>query len=211
MHTIHIIDKLDSTHEGPKAIETDEHVFLNQGSLDGACGHYCVFMSLIINGVLKKSEAVEALGYKQDGRTHIGKLAARIKDHRFFEGTLDSDIENIFDGIYGNQIEVDRFSKHGNLREFVVSNIKQNNPVMLGISFQGGGHWVLVVGLDYAGDDEDKELCRFLVIDPGGSNMEFCSWNGVIEAKGAGGPYPYEWWGENRKVKLKDAIAIKAI
>ena len=82
---------------------------------------------------------------------------------------------------------------------------------MLGIAWQNGGHWVTVVGLDYAGEGDTKELYRFLVIDPSGNDMQFCSWNGVIQAIGAGGPYPYEWWGNDAKVKLKDAIAIKAI
>ncbi len=215
MHTIHVIDKLDSTYEGPEAryLNTREwqQIFLNQGSLDGACGHYCVFMSLIINGVMSRTEALSALSYKQDGRTNIGKLASKIKDYNFFHGTLDTDIEDIFDGVYRNQIEVERFSKPGSLRDFVVTNIEQNNPVMLGISWPDGGHWVTVVGLDYAGEDTAKELYRFLVIDPGGNKMQFCSWNGVIQAKGTGGRYSYEWWGQNQKVKLEDAVAIKLI
>ncbi|GAB3535950.1 cysteine peptidase family C39 domain-containing protein [Photobacterium alginatilyticum] len=214
MHTINIIDKLDTTHNGPEAKHwvTDEwqEVFLNQGSLDGACGHYCLFMSLIINGVISRKDALTALSFKQDGRTNIGKLASRVKNQNFFHGTLDTEIEDIFDGVYSREVEIERY-KFGNLREFVVNNIKENHPVMLGISWPNGGHWVTVVGLDYEGEGSSKELYRFLVIDPSGKSMRYCPWNGVISVKGTGGPYPYEWWGEQQKVKLEDALAIRAI
>jgi hypothetical protein len=215
MHTIHVINKLDSTHKGPEAQHTDseewQQVFLNQGSLDGACGQYCVYMSLIINGIITRSEALSALSDNQKGNTNIGKLASKIKTSNFFDGTFGTDIENIFKGVYSRQVKVEKFSGNGDLRNFVVENVEQDNPVMLAIRWPGGAHWVTVVGLDYSGDSENKDLYRFLVIDPGASNMEFCSWNGVIQAKGSGGKYPYVWWGQDQKVKLDEAVAIKAI
>ena len=75
MHTIHVINKLDSTHNGPEArhAESEEwqQVFLNQGSLDGACGPYCVYMSLLINGIITRKEVLSALSDGQRGNTNI--------------------------------------------------------------------------------------------------------------------------------------------
>ena len=145
------------------------------------------------------------------GTTNIGKLASKIKGPNFFQGTVGTEIEHLFNDVYRNKIKVDSFSGKGvEVRDFVVKQIKEDNPVMLAIKWPEGAHWVTVVGLDYAGDNDNKDLWRFLVIDPGGSDMQFCSWNGVIDAKGSGGIYPYGWWGQDQRVKLDEAVVIKA-
>lgn len=216
MHTIKVIDKIDATHIGPVSychdLDTFQEVFLSQGSLDGACGHYCLFMSLLVTGVISRSEAINALASWKDGRTNLGRLVSRVKDYRFFHGTFHGDIKEIFDGCFTRLIKVDSVSGSGTVvRNFVIDHVKQDHPVMLGLSWPSGAHWVLVVGLDYAGEGDEKELCRFLVIDPGGDKMQHSAWNGVFSVKGSGGQYPYDWWGRDEKVKFEEAVAIKYI
>ena len=142
---------------------------------------------------------------------NIRKLASKIKGPNFFQGTVGTDIKTLFKDVYKKEVDVDSFLGDGvEIRDFVVEQIKEDNPVMLGIIWPEGAHWVTVVGLDYAGENDNKDLWRFLVIDPGGNDMQFCSWNGVIDAKGSGGRYPYGWWGQDQRVKLDEAVVIKA-
>lgn len=46
MKQIYLLENLDLTLDELRAEE--ESVFLQQGSLDGACGPYCLFMALFI-------------------------------------------------------------------------------------------------------------------------------------------------------------------
>ena len=75
---IQVIDLIDTTHEGPCAYRSngteqiEQQVHLVQGSLDGACGPYCVMMSLLITGLIDRREAT--LAHPLDGRTSLGKL-----------------------------------------------------------------------------------------------------------------------------------------
>lgn len=211
MHTIHLINKIDTTDSGPAAITfsgTYESVFLSQGSLDGACGHYCVFMCLLINGIIDRDDAINALGYWKDGRTNLGKLATRIKNEHFFNGTSSEDIVELFDGIFKKELLLVTEESGKNLRNFIVENIQENNPVMLGLRWNDGAHWVTVIGLDYAGKDDKKDLYRFLLLDPSGTVMEYCAWNGVLDIKAEKGRYPYKLWGQADNVSLRDAIAF---
>ena len=68
-----------------------------------------------------------------------------------------------------------------------------------------GGHWVVVIGFEY---DEDG-VRRFMLLDPSEPEPDVCAWNGLIEARGTGGRYPYAWWSdEERKARLEHALAV---
>jgi len=93
---------------------------------------------------------------------------------------------------------------------FIEDHIVQNHPVILRVTWPEGAHWVLIVGLeyqDYSGNSLGQ-LCRLLVLDPSDPPSSVCAWNGVIDARGSGGIYPYTWWTSDEKVQFEHALAI---
>jgi hypothetical protein len=221
MRYIHIIEHLILTEKGLMARHDDgslQEVFLNQGSMDGACGYYSVFMCLIMNGLVRNKEARNGI-LKQDRRTSVGRLIKNMDLNQFFEGTGEYDIEGLFAGAFQKEIEVEVF--FGNtgveVRNFVEEKLDENHPVLIGVEFPeshgGHGHWLVAVGYEGYFDDtsEFEELGLFYVLDPGASEPGNTYWNDILDAKGTGGPYPYLFWGQETKVKISSAVAIKRV
>lgn len=213
MNTLTVIDKIDVTFEGPFTLcsEESDAIFLSQGSLDGACGYYSTMMCLIISGVISRDDALNGLTSLLDGRTNMGKLTSRMKSHKFFDGTFDSDIVELFDGVFSKELAV--YSNNYTSvspRSFIVEHLQNNNPVMIAIEWGDGAHWVVAVGMDYVGDSDDKEILRFLILDPAGDIVRCCAWNNLLEAIPNGGQYPYMYHGQG-KVKMRDAVAFVAL
>lgn len=215
MTTIRVIGLLDATGEGPTADGPDgqaQVVHLRQGSLDGACGPYALCMALLMCGALSRDAAC-SVGVIRDGRTTIGKLFARMNEHHtlFKHGTDLDDLQDILAGLFKKVIHVEEFDGDGAAcRKFVRDHVTLGHPVLLGLHWPGGGHWVVVVGLEFEENEGNKPvLCRFLVLDPDADSPKVSAWNGVIDARGSGGQYPYTGWTlDGIKVRLSTAMAI---
>jgi hypothetical protein len=213
---ITVLGLIDTTHEGPVATGPDgeeQRVHLMQGSVDGACGPYCLFMALLALGLVAREDLLAGNhGAKKKGG--LAKLLRLCDQYGpfFQDGTNLSDLTTLVKKSFGKKAGISVYDKSsGNaLKQFVTTNVEANRPVVLGIDFSEGAHWVLVVGLEYAVDDEGhRSLCRFLVLDPGDPAPTVCAWNGVIDARGSGGPYPYTWWTSvGTKVKFTEAMAV---
>ena len=212
MHQIYVLSCLDSTSNGPVSTYTDQPVHLRQGDLDGACGHYSMMMVLIMLGHFSRDEACTILGYEDDLNPEYGKLLKKIMNKKFFLGTLPSDIKSIVNTAFKGEIVTNPCEGTGvEIRRFVEESLLEDKPVMLGIEFSGGAHWVIAVGLDYDGADDDKNLCRFLVLDSGGLCPTFSAWNGAVTTLSKQGPYPYHWYNEkdSRDVKFIYALSFE--
>ena len=212
MRIIHVIDIVDASHEGPMSIGPSgksQVVHLQQGDVDGACGLYCLFMSLLTLGLVDRA-ILQNLSY--DKRTAIGRVMQRIETlpGLIIDGTDLDDLRKILQGAFSRQINIEGLDDSGSkIRDFVEVHIEKNHPVILGLEFRNGGHWVLVIGLEYVVDQDcNKKLNRFLILDPDAPLSKVSAWNGVINASGSGGKYPYVWWKADRKVGLDQAIAI---
>ena len=212
MTEIHVIDLIDTTNEGPAAMDTkaeEQQVHLHQGSLDGACGPYCLLMSLLICGLADRTSVLSSRYSKQ---TSIGKVLERI--HRgqglFRDGTSLEELQDLIDGAFTKKLGAEPFKESGvGVKSFVERHINENHPVIMGMEYPGWGHWVVAVGLEYSRESNGTlSLCRILVIDPQEMPSKVSTWNGVVDARGSGGAYPYTWWTKDRKVKLDQALAI---
>ncbi len=214
MAEIKIINQIDATTDGPIVYDEQEQpqrIHLRQGSLDGACGPYCLFMTLIICGVVQREEATSLDMF--DGRTALGKLYKLLEQYGGFfrQGTNLKDFQRFVQQSFNKNLDSDVCSTLGiEIRKFIEFHVRNNHPVILGIEWSTGGHWVVVIGLDYerVSEDEKMSLYRFLVLDPGNEPSPVCAWNGVIDAHGTGGHYPFRWWNSDEKVKLSCALAI---
>lgn len=214
MTRIVVIDPVKASYLGPVARGPggeQQAIHLLQGALDGACGPYCLFMALMICGLIDRDTLT--LLKPVDGRTSAGRLIAGLEEYGalFRDGTHLEDLATLLHENFGTRLETEISGVRGaHLRPFIERHVLENHPVILGIDFATSGHWVLVVGLEYeqcADAEEGGRLSRFLILDPGEGLSRVCAWNGILEARGSGGPYPYEWAGKHR-VQLDCAIAL---
>lgn len=212
MHQIYVVSCLDSTASGPISTYTSQPVHLRQGDLDGACGQYSMMMVLVMLGCFNRDEACSILGFEEDLTPKYGKFLKKIMSKKFFLGTLPNDIKAIVNTAFKGEIVTKPCEGSGvEIRSFIEKSLIEDKPVMFGLQFSGGAHWVIAVGLDYNGAGDDKELCRFLVLDPGGTSPTFSAWNGAVTTSSQPGPYPYHWYNENdsRDVKFIYALSFE--
>lgn len=215
-----IIPGLDVTSGGPIAYGPDgaeQLVHLHQGDMDGACGPYALLMGLLSLGVVRRDD-VTSWG-APNKRTSTGKLLARMNragSTLFREGTGLNDLNELLRGLFPNDLVVTSFAGSGTeCRDFVSAHALAGHPVVLGLHGTEVAHWVLVVGLDCQLEKVNgakREICRFLVLDPSDPPSAVSPWNGIVDARGSGGQYPYRWWtdgqGGTTKVALDTAIAL---
>jgi hypothetical protein len=215
---IMIIRPIDTTNKGPMVPDGTggwQPVHLKQGEMDGACGLYSLMMGLIICGVVRYDEARSF--HAVSSKSKLGKLLDFFRDRGPLISGIDLDqMFNAVDKYSPGPIDCQGFMRKAYgapaLVEFIERNIIENHPVLLLITFEGGGHWVLVIGGEY----KKTKLCRFLILDPEENTPQICSWNGVIDVKKQKGTYQFHWWRtknihediNNIKVQLEYAIAI---
>lgn len=205
MKQIHIISPL-FLQQGilkSKVNGSAKKVHYKQGELDGACGAYSIAMALNIVGAFDADFITTETPYV-DFRTAEGKLHKAIHDW----------------GLYPNGLSVDNCSKIlDSYKKYVsyevlegIDNIKQsldsNLPVVLGIDYSGGGHWIVAVGYEL----KDDQILNIYTLDPGSILPVSAYWNGVIclkKEKGKKYCYDYDSVDWSTKVKLTEAIVIQ--
>ena len=177
-----------------------QYVHLRQGDVDGACGPYCIFMALIAAGI-EPRERITSFG-EYHGNTNFGKLMSKFDNRsgRFFaNGTILKDLSK-FLSAYPS---VKTGMESGNatiIRNFLVTHIRQNHPVILGLP----GHWVLATGIY---ESAVGELISILALDPGRDSARR-AWNVEIEAFGTGSPLPFLVRTDGSRVAFDDAFAL---
>lgn len=209
-----VISPIDTTYEGPivpKGKKGWQPVHLQQGSMDGACGLYSLMMGLIICGVVSYDDARSYKVFSQTSK--IGRLFGYFKK---FDPLIKNgiDLDQMFTAIdeyCPGQIACQGLkSKGSELINFIEQQLIENRPVLLILTFEGGAHWVLVIGREYKYNRHGKKtsLCRFLILDPDLCTPLMCSWNGVIDVSNHKGKFPYDMWAFDKKIQLVYAIAI---
>jgi len=216
MSVIKVINKVLMGPEGPVS-QLNEQVHLRQGDMDGACGPYALMMSLIINGVIDRNEAIH-IG-DVDGRTRLGKFRDNLLlfGSLCHKGTFAGDLEWLGD-CFKNKVTVDPYEGlstkqlSATIKEYTDKDIS----VILGLHWQGGGgHWVVVVGYEQVGE----QLTKLLVLDPGYPPSKINMWNAVIDLFDAEGyainksKFSGLHWTEtsSKFMKIDDCVAIRSL
>ncbi len=209
MAQLYVIDPIEALGDGPFVLGPSNEVqpvFLSQGSLDGACGPYSLFMALLITGVIDYDHVTNL--DLSDRRSAVGKLFSALGEFSTLmrEGSHLGDLEALVATALPKKVRIATCEDTGkNCREFVVNHLRENHPVVLGLDTQEGGHWVVVIGFEY----DESGVRRFMLLDPSEPEPDVCAWNGLIEARGTGGRYPYAWWSdEERKARMEHALAV---
>lgn len=206
---IFTIDLLETTECGPESNigEFYQEVFLNQGSLDGACGPYSLFMGLLTLGLVDRNEVTS---FYTDGRTRLGKLINKLNNDYFSlfkNGTHLTDLESILIHSFGSKLNTEvNYGKGKNVVKFVLEHLKKNHPTVIGVNFPGGAHWMLAIGYE---TNIDNKAIRLLLLDPSGNKPIVSSWNSILDLKSTqSGMYPYKWWTPDRFIQFEEAIAM---
>ena len=201
--TIRIIDPIVTTCAGPEVdfgnMGRDDDfvpVHQRQGTLDGACGLYSVFISLLIHRLVTVDEL--SLLHLTDPRTRLGKFTKAISRLPALvpEGIYLEELEGMIIGSFGGVMGAERSDCRGSkLFPFVTRQILQNRPVIVSVEWNTGAHAVVVVGLEYSGDGEEQKPTRFLALDPSLESPRVSAWNLAINAFASdAGRYPYANW-----------------
>lgn len=204
--------------------EKHQEIHLAQGSMDGACGPYSLMMALLICGLIDREDLIDLKSV--DRRTKPGKLLNLLQQYQglFRNGTNTKELKKMLSDSYKKVLSTvspkeEKLDK--DLRIFIKNHLELNHPVILWLTFSGSdGHWVVVVGYEYDKREEfmnfesveaewaNRIVNKFLLLDPGEDAPTVSAWNGIVDAVGTGGQYPYKWWGNNDKVKFYDALAL---
>lgn len=161
-----------------------QKVHIRQGEIDGACGPYSLIISLLIEGVITYDEVANLNSH--DGRTRLGKFL----DNLFMFGALVrkgteykdlSWLGECFKNHPKGRVTTSYVS-NTTLREKIdtaVDALNESKPVIIGLTWQGGGgHWCVAVGYEM----KDRIVTKLFTLDPGFSYVANCYWNGIVEA-----------------------------
>ena len=207
MEAYHIISGLKIKGNEIISEKTGEPIFEYQGSADGSCGPYSIFMALKIVGVLYRKDLQPY--HKIDSRTCVGKFMNKI--HALPNLVKDgTDLGNIFDLVsenFSSKLTTDWSQlKNKELIDLVISQLNEDKPTITGIYYPGGGHWMLAVG--YSCDEKEKPI-KLLLLDPSGVKPTIAPWNTVIEiGTKRKGDYSYHWHTDGYNVSFDEALAI---
>lgn len=186
-----------------------EYVHLRQGEMDGACGPYCVVMTLIALGVMSRDQA-QSLG-SFDGRTRLGRFAEKLMGFGplVSNGTYDYEVSRLVDVFKHTGVETEVLDVAPR-RKTTVRNIadavdNRKIPIVSVAWDCGQAHWLLVVGYQgYQADDDDEfQITHLLCLDPTSEAPRVSLWNAVIEvfteagAAVSEGRYYCRHWGPN--------------
>ena len=211
MKNISIINQLDIDEGKVVTIKNGVYVpvFLKQGSLDGACGPYCLFMALLIVGAVSNKELDELWHIKLN--TRLGKLIKAMREHDtlFSDGTTIKELKKLLSKSFGKIIDTEINESSGkSIIPFVINHLQQDVSVIVGIKNKDMAHWLLAVGFE----KKDK-VTKILFLDPSGIDTSNY-WNAAIDIElKQSGRYPYAWIDHNDHtnefIQFEEAIAIK--
>lgn len=189
MKNIKIIDKLEITDDGLVTNEGNKcRVFLRQGDMDGACGIYSTFMSLLICGLIDRNNI---LGMEFEGDKNIKKLWKEFKDYSplMKEGTKSKKISDAINLAFEEKIafknkrlQYNKCPQNKKVLDVIKEEIENNNPIIIGVNWsKDSGHWIVVIGIEYTiKQNGNKNISKILALDPLMGEPRFSYWNQVI-------------------------------
>lgn len=211
-HTI----KQVSLRSGSAKSSRGKTLFQKQGTLDGACGAYCVTMALDILGLIDAGQIAE--GEKGDS-VEQNKFLKAINDRGLYpNGLSTNEAVKMVNEFFINKAEAQpyyfkKFKDEENYLQRMIDALDDDCPVMLSFNYpkgkdNEGGHWVVAVGYEY---DEHDDVKKLLLLDPSGEEPSMAPWNAYIklnEKKAGNYVHRYVRACDNCAIRLDDAIGI---
>lgn len=212
MADIHIIDSIKLNNKGLCALD-ENHKWVKlhkrQGDLDGACAIYSLVMAMLCKGLLTDDET--QVYNRPDRRTDKGKFLYQFFNERgmirdgYSYVTLAKEINESSFGIIATR----KNPRTNNGRvELISKYINGNIPVIISVTFEGGAHALLAIGIEI---DHNKTITKIYCLDPGYPSPKYSSWNCFIDvSKKTKSDYPFYCVSEDGhyKVRLDDMLII---
>lgn len=172
------------THAHPQG---DDLIHLRQGEMDGACGPYCVVMTLVTLGVMTHQQAKNIS--QADGRSRLGRFrdTLSIFGPLVSGGTDDVDVGWLIDCFKAAGVVAEAFEvapRRKKTIENIAAAIDDLKIPMVSVNWDGeSGHWLLVIGYQGYQEDEDGDIqiTHLLCLDPASEAPRVSLWNAVIE------------------------------
>lgn len=203
--------------------ESHDLVHLRQGEMDGACGPYCVVMTLIALGVMTRGQACSLDSF--DGRTRLGRFRESLMAFGALvsDGTDDLDVGLLVDifrrvGVTTDVLEV--ASRRKKTIQNIADAIDERKIPIVGVGWEGGsGHWLLAIGYQgyQANDDDELQITHLLCLDPTSDAPRVSLWNAVIEVFNDDGEavndgrYYCRHWGPNDRptaCRIEESVVV---
>jgi hypothetical protein len=168
-------------------------------------------MALLTLGLMRFEE-VTSYGFLFDPTQNKGKLWRMLEKSPGLlrDGTDLRDLHKYLRNSYGNELASSEVT--GSSEEvigFAIDHLRQHKPVIVGVRYAAGGHWLVVIGYE---EDAQGNVIKLLALDSSGAAAPFCVWNAFldIEHHAKGKQYRYTWANAIGPVlvKLEDALAI---
>lgn len=181
-----------------------------QGDLDGACGAYSIAMCLNILGVFNSGTSLLKDDSKIDWRTLEGRMIKKFNSKGLYNnGLTKNECEEILD-TYKTIVYYEELENDEDIISYAINMVDEDTPSMLGISFSGGAHWIVIVG--YVKDDKTDKVIALLTLDPGYDSQSVAFWNGYISLKIENNDkrkiYKYFYAPMNNLISIDDIFSI---
>jgi len=183
---IHLLPGLSLNQDGRLVNDNNDWVHLRQGDMDGACGPYCVVMSLLARKTAKREEFIPLNGI--DYRTRAGKLLKELRtsDPMVLSGMDIKKLQELFTAHNTASSEVEVGSSK-QLLSSATNAIKDGLPVILGIKSRKSDeldHWTLAIGA--------SNECLYL-LDPAYDLPVGNYWNAVLSVAPTSNRFGYRY------------------
>lgn len=185
---------------------------LRQGSLDGACGAYCVAMALIVLRVATRAR-IRCLPTATPDLELFGDFWTKALEG-YFAGTDREEMLALLSTLSGFiRYRIDLGSTERLLRR-VAQKLSRNRVAIVGLDGTGDGHWALAVGVEMLVTKRSKTVTGILCLDPSEPTPPLAQWNARIELNSPAteaGKLGYRMAdGRLRSVKCREAYILDA-
>ncbi len=207
MESYHVISGIKIKGTNIISVANGDSIFEKQGTVDGACGPYSLFMSLKILGELSQDDVNDPLNI--DKRRSAFKFMRSINKLKglVYDGTFLKNLSNLINNNFKSKL-VTECSKEKNtkLLDFIIIQLNENKPTIIGVTFPSNGHWMLAVG--YSTNEKGKHT-KLLLLDPSGDKPTFSPWNSILDlSTKRKSEFPYNWTTAGYNVSLEEALSI---
>lgn len=124
-------------------------------------------------------------------------------------GLTKNECEEILD-TYKTIVYYEELENDEDIISYAINMVDEDTPSMLGISFSGGAHWIVIVG--YVKDDKTDKVIALLTLDPGYDSQSVAFWNGYISLKIENNDkrkiYKYFYAPMNNLISIDDIFSI---
>lgn len=201
MHIFRWHPELKPSRHGPLVGRTPS--LLRQSDLDGACGHHCVLMALMILDVLKRADLSNLPRARSKSLSHMWRMTSM----NYFAGTTASDLQYML-AHYETVIET-RIRRRNQIGR-VLEILTDSGVAIVGIRNSQLNHWVLAAGVGGLESGGEIEPSRLLILDPGHPQVALTAWNAMLSVKpDRHNRHVYETADNRMQVVIENIITIR--